>query len=368
MPIKSSRFLMLAIGLFSAAFALWNAGCAKIADPQPPEIRIPKPATDLAACQVSDFILLSVSKPAQNTNGTPVSTLRSVDVYRLATDKSSIMNEPSSDSEFLKQASRIQSIPSTNFESYLHGNTFSIQDRIPLPPGATIYTHVFRYAVLFVNNKNQAAGLSNRVRIDPIPIPQHPEGLIARVAENSIQLQWNIPIKNMNGSTPARIAGYAIYRSETKDSVPSAPINSDPLQKAEYEDRNFEFDKTYYYAVRTIGSLQNPRAESLPSETLEVLVRDTFPPSPPRDFNPVLENGTIVLLWAPSLSSDVAGYRIYRQEKGATSRLLLQNELVSSWSFRDNQVAHGKVYEYSVFAVDSHGNESEAVKAEAEIP
>jgi hypothetical protein len=368
MPIQSSRFLTPAIVLLAAAFALWSAGCAKIADPRPPEIRIPKPATDLAACQVSDLILLTVSQPVQNTNDTPVSTLRRVDVYRLTTDRSLSVNEPASDAEFFKQALRIQSIPSTSFESYLHGSTFSIQDRIQLPQGATIYTHAFRYAVLFVNNKNQAAGLSNRVRIDPIPIPQPPEGLTAKVTEHSIQLKWNIPLQNMNGSTPARIVGYAIYRSEIKDSFPSSPINSDPLQKAEYEDHNFEFDKTYYYAVRTIGSLQNPRAESLPSEAIEVLARDTFPPSPPRDFKAVLENGTIILLWAPSLSSDVAGYRIYRQEKGAASGLLLQNELVSSWSFRDNPVAPGKSYEYRVLAVDTHGNESEAAKAVVEIP
>jgi hypothetical protein len=207
------------------------------------------------------------------------------------------------------------------------------------------------------------------VRIEPHPIPPPPEGLSATVSEHSIQLKWNAPLQNMDGSEPARIAGYDIYRSETKDQFPADPINkSDPLAKAEYEDRDFEFRKTYYYAVRTIGSLQNPRAESLLSMTIKVPANDTFPPSPPRDFKALPEGGAVILLWAPSLSTDVAGYKIYRQEKGSSARQLLQNKLITSWSFRDKDVAPGKSYEYSVLAVDLSENESEEASATAEIP
>jgi hypothetical protein len=367
MRTQSSRLRIFAAVSWAAAFALWSIGCAKIADPLPPEVRIPKPATDLAARQVADSVLLSFSMPAQNTNGSTVSTLQRVDVLRLPADKRLSVKEPTSDAEIFRRALRVQSIPATSFASYLHGNTFFIPDKIQIPPGASINFYSFRYAVLFVNKKNQAAGPSNWVSIDPIPIPPPPAGLSAEVTEHLIQLNWNAPLQNLDGSTPAKIAGYDIYRSEIKDSFPSAPINSAPVEKAEYEDRNFEFDKTYFYAVRTIGSLQ-PRAESLPSETIEVVSRDTFPPSPPRDFHALLEGGTVILLWAPSVSNDVAGYRVYRQEKGAAARQLVQKALLASWSIRDNQVTSGKSYEYSVLAVDSHGNESEAAKAAAEIP
>jgi hypothetical protein len=391
MHIQSFRLLKPAIALFAAAFLLWCMGCAKIADPQPPEILIPKPATDLAARQVSDFILLSVSMPSQNTNGSPVSTreserrtgikkpsqnaarsqvstLQRVDVFRFATSNSLVSNKPLSDAEFLKQALPILSIPSRSFASYLDNDTFLIQDRIQPASGSSFYSKEFQYAVLFVNKKNQAAGLSNRVSIAPIPIPPPPEGFSATVTEHSIRLKWNVPLQNMDGSKPARIAGYIIYRSETKDPLSAAPIASDLLEKAEYEDHSFEFDKTYYYTVWTVVSLQNPRAESLPSEILEVTARDTFPPSSPRDFKVLLEGETIILLWAPSLSSDAAGYKLYRQEKGSPNRQLLQDKLIPSWSFRDKDAAPGKSYEYSVLAVDFHGNESEAAKATLEIP
>jgi hypothetical protein len=367
MHLPSSGLRMPADVLLLVVLLLWSAGCAKIADPQPPEILIPKPATDLAAHQVSDFIMLSVSAPTQNTNGSPVSTLQKVIVYRFI-NKRTAVREPLSDAEFLKQASQIVSIPSENFSGYLHNSSFLIQDRPSPGSGSSIYSDEFQYAALFVNNKNQAAGLSNRVRIEPIPIPSPPSGLSCTVTEHSIHLKWEAPLQNLDGSEPARIAGYDLYRSEARDRFPAEPINSKPLEKAEFEDRDIEFDKTYYYAVRILGSLQNPFAESLPSETIEVTVHDTFPPSPPRDFNALPEGKTIMLLWAPSLSTDVAGYRIYRREKGSPNLQLLQDKLVSAWSFRDSGVASGKSYEYSVHAVDFHGNESTAVTASVDIP
>jgi hypothetical protein len=354
--------------LFTIAVLLLTAGCAKIADVRPPLVRIPKPATDLAARQVSDFVMLSVSMPAQNTDGSPVSTLRKANIYRFSQDKRPAAGRPLSDTEFLKQAVLIESIPSTSFAGYLNNGAFRIQDRLQLPSGDSIDSHEFEYAALFVNNKNQAAGLSNRVRIELIPIPPPPDSLSATVTEHSIQLKWDAPIQNMDGSEPARIAGYEIFRSEARDSFPTTPVNATPLEKAEFEDRNFEFDKTYYYEVRTIGSFQNPRAESLPSKAFEVAARDTFAPSPPGDFKALLEGGTVILLWTPSRSNDVAGYRIYRQETGTKTRRLVQNDLVSSWSFRDHQVTPGKSYEYGVTAVDFHGNESETALATVEIP
>jgi fibronectin type 3 domain-containing protein len=74
----------------------------------------------------------------------------------------------------------------------------------------------------------------------------------------------------------------------------------------------------------------------------------------------------VILLWAPSPSSDVSGYRLYRQEKGKTDRQPVQQELIRALSFRDSRVDPGKEYEYAIQAVDTHGNESPAVKTEIE--
>jgi hypothetical protein len=144
-------------------------------------------------------------------------------------------------------------------------------------------------------------------------------------------------------------------------------MNHDPVQKPEFEDRSFRFDKTYYYAVSTIGSVQNPYAESIPSKPCQVVALYVFPPAPPGDFSAIFEGGNVLLLWAPSPSADVAGYRVYRQEKGTTIRQLLQKELIKAVSMRDATAEPGKNYEYSIQAVDTHGLESTVVRTEVEI-
>ena len=76
--------LNLLLALFASLALLSGAGCAKIGEPHPPEVRVPKAATDLAARQVSDFIVLTFSKPDRNTNGSEATTLKSVDIFRLS--------------------------------------------------------------------------------------------------------------------------------------------------------------------------------------------------------------------------------------------------------------------------------------------
>jgi fibronectin type 3 domain-containing protein len=274
---------------------------------------------------------------------------------------------PLPEDQFVMRADQILLVPSTGFSSYLQDHVFVIPDKSLSSLGSPIYSHVFRYAVRFINDKNRAAGLSNQVSIPPVPIPPPPEGLSAQVTEDFIGLNWIAPPENTDGSKPPRIAGYNIYRSEEAEKLSTIPLNREPVQNTGFEDRNFQFDKTYYYAVGTVGNLQNPYAESLPSKILTVVSRDVFPPAPPRDFNAILEGNSTILLWAPSAASDIAGYRLYRQEKGATTRQLLQNELITGLSFRDNQIEPGKSYEYSLQSLDTHGNASMAVQTEVEI-
>jgi hypothetical protein len=347
---------------------LFVSGCARIADPQPPEVLIPKAATDLAATQIADSILLTVTLPDQNTNGSPVSTLKTIDVFRVT---QSVKEEPLvfplpplTKKEFLTQATQALSIPSTRISSYLHNKTLIIQDTPQRQVEAGLHSQLFRYVVIFVNNKGQAAGLSNQVSIQLISIPAYPEQVSVQTSEDAVILKWKPSSENRDGSKPARIAGYNVYRSEQIDSFSSIPLNPVPLQQPEFQDRNFEFDKTYFYAISTIGSLRDPFAESLRSPAVEVKTRDVFPPAPPGNFNAVFEGNRVVLLWTPSTSSDVSRYRIYREEKDVSPHQLLQEALVVGFSYQDRRIETNKTYEYSILAVDAHGNESAPVQTE----
>jgi fibronectin type 3 domain-containing protein len=342
-----------------------TTGCAKIGEPQPPEVRIPRAAVDLAAQQLADTILLKVTKPTENTDGSAATTLASVDVYRLLGNPSAVLAAAAlRDDEYADRAERILSIPSSRLADYVRGDSLCIQDKLDIEDRSRIYSQTLQYAVLFVSQKNQAAGFSNKVSIAPVAIPPAPSGLSAVLEENCIRLKWNAPLENMDGSKPPRIAGYKIFKAEGSAEFPPEPIQADLVQGTVFEDRSFEFGKTYRYVIRTVGSAQNPYAESLPSEILSVETRDTFPPSPPENFHAIRQEGSIILLWAPSSSPDVAGYRIYRQDKTSAARVLLQKELITVFNHRDVQPeGHGS---YAIQAIDTHGNESALVEAEAE--
>ncbi len=357
------RVALLAMGM------LWGSGCAKMGEPAPPVVLIPETAFDLTAQQVSDHVVLTVSKPERNTDGSPVATLRSLEIYRFA-EKVANSNQavPLTPERFSREATPIFSIPADRFPEYLDENKLIIEDKLPILNRSEIYSYLFRYAVLFVNNKNQSAGFSNQVSIAPTPIPSPPSGLSADVTEPFIHLKWQPPSKNMDGSIPARIAGYRIFRSEEPQKFPSHPLNSDLIANSEFKDSGFQFDKTYYYRIRIVGSLQNPYAESLLSETLTVVTKDVFPPEAPTKFNAILENGIVYLLWTASASKDAAGCRIYRRETGSSEKRLLQSELITIPSFQDSGIKPGQEYEYLATAVDTHGNESAAALVKIQIP
>jgi hypothetical protein len=363
MKIRSARFLITTAVLTAALCLLFTSSCAKIAEPQPPEVFIPKAATDLAAIQIADSVSLSVSLPDLNADRSKAANLSTVEVFRII-DTAKGMPAPLTEKEFLARATNILSIPASRFSSYLHNQTLIIKDASPLPNGANPASSLLRYAAIFINKKSQAAGLSNQVSIQLISIPPAPEGIFVEASKNALTLKWQAPSANTDGSIPVRIAGYNVYRSEQPDSVPSLPLNPAPLQLTEFQDRNFDFDKTYFYSVSTIGNIRDPFAESLPSKTVEVKTRDVFPPAPPGDFNAIYENHKVLLLWTPSAASDVAGYRIYRKETDASSFQLLQDTLVTGFSFQDRKIELNKTYEYSIQAVDAHGNESAAVRME----
>jgi fibronectin type 3 domain-containing protein len=171
----------------------------------------------------------------------------------------------------------------------------------------------------------------------------------------------------MDGSVPPRIAGYNVYRSEDPKSFSAVPLNHEPVKNPEFEDRNFEFDKTYFYCVSVVGSRENPYAESLASTSATVVARDTFPPGAPQNLNAVVAGPAVLLLWVPPPQRDVAGYRIYRRLEGEPATPMLQQELVKTPSFRDEKAQQGKTYIYRVTAVDTHGNEGPAAEAAVEV-
>ena len=349
---------IFSIALIASGFFLLVSGCARIADPKPPEVRIPEAVYNLAVRQIADTVVLSFSLPMRNTDGTPASTIRALEIFRITEESGSEVEDaewmPLTDESFLKRATHIQSIPATRFPEYLYDNTFVIHDITPTEATATPFSTVFSYAVAFINDRHQAAGLSNQAVIRPIPIPPPPQELAATVTERDVSLSWT-PSENTNGSHPFRLVGYNVYRTEKIETFPTKPLNAVPLEKAEYQDEDVQLDKIYYYYVSIVGSIAPP-AEGARSEVLTVVTQDVFPPEPPENFTAIVGDGVITFFWIPSPSQDVVGYRIFRKMKGETVREPLHLELIGGLSFNERNAMSDALYE--IEAVDAHGNAS----------
>lgn len=350
------------LGGLAALLAL--VACAKISEPQPPHVAVPKPAADLTLRQVGDEIRLVVSMPAQNTDGSRALTLGEVEVFRFAGDAAQSNALP--EDAFLAGAQRIQAIPAASLGRYLKNGMLEFADSFRADPDS-FYGRGLRYAIRFINKNNQTAGLSNQVFVAPLAIPAAPGGVSAQVGRDRILLSWQPPERNAEGSAPPRIAGYNVYRTEDPKSAPAAPLNPEPLLSPQYADQSFEFGKTYYYSVSVIGNRQQPPAESLPSDPIQVSPRDIFPPGMPKNPIFVVETGAVILMWGAPDDADVAGYRVYRKEQGALERVLLQEALIVGLSYRDTVPQLGKTYEYSIAAVDTHQNEGPPAVVQVEV-
>ncbi len=343
-----------------------NTSCAKTGEPQPPVVRIPRPAANLVALQRSNSAVLSVPLPIENTDGSQVREAGGVEVLRII--EADRQNASPLDEElFMQRAEPVCEASGDQLENYVHDGIFVYDDGLSLAGRRSIYQVGFRYAVRFFSRKHRAAGLSNQVFLAPVPLPDPPSGFSSEIEMDCIRVRWIAPVENSDGSRPARIQGYDIYRSQDPAAFPPAPLNGQPLQQTEFADRQFEFDQTYYYRVVLIGSLHNPRAETLPSPTLRVVATDTFPPGAPRNFNVIVDGGTAVLLWVAPVEKDVAGYKIYRQDDASAEKLSIHSGLITALSYRDGTVRVGKEYHYSVTAVDTHGNEGPPAQSTVEV-
>lgn len=190
-----------------------------------------------------------------------------------------------------------------------------------------------------------------------------PNSLTAEPSQDAIKLKWNAPTTNIDGSTPASVLGYNIYRSNS-DKEPGKLLNKAPINAAGFDDEFFEFGKDYYYFVRSVSvGTQAEPVESSESNILKFKAIDTFAPSAPSAITLAAGQNLISIFFAVNPEKDVVGYKIYRSVDPDLSKdkwELLTTELLKTNTFKDDRVESGKTYYYYLTATDKAGNVSEA--------
>jgi fibronectin type 3 domain-containing protein len=347
-PKTSLAFIIFVSLIFISA-------CGKRTPPLPP---IEKTAlrTEISGYQQGNRINLIWNAPPRDSSAFRIER---IDIYRLAEPLSSTVQL--TEEEFASRSTLIASVPvQDNAASGLSEKQVFYTDTLEFAGQAVR----LRYAVRLVNSSGQKAAFSNFLLMEPTArVAEAPDLKEAAVAQNEILLKWQPPPSNIDATRPANILGYNVYRTDARGDR-AETLNSAPVTRGEYADRNFEFGTRYRYFVRAVSLGANGEPiESLDSNTIEIIPKDTFPPSRPEALTIAAAPGAVSIFFAPNPERDIAGYRVYRSEDSDAPKSQWQRlmpELLPANTFQDTKVQAGKTYFYFVTAVDKYGNESEA--------
>jgi len=343
---------------FLTLVALFAFGCGKRRPPLPPVERVQQRTELLSGAQQGNEVILSWPAPLRNAPDSSVQSIRRIDVYRLA-EKPNAPRALTED-DFAARATLIGSVTYEQLRNA--GDTLTYADALEL----TGVPARLRYAVRYVNASGQRAAFSNFILIEPaVRIARSPtlQDTGNEVKEDAINLSWQPPTANIDGSTPVNLLGYNVYRMDESQITPGqTPINSSLLSSTEYADKNFKFGSQYRYIVRAVSlGTEGAQVESLNSNILTVSPKDTFAPAAPSGISIGPSPGKLSIFFAANPETDIAGYNIYRSTDPnlpKTSWTKLNGNLLTRTSFVDDKVETGKKYYYYLTAVDTAGNVS----------
>ena len=346
--------LILCIGLSSAA-------CGKVGAPVAPS-RLTERTAGLTAIQRGASILLTWPPPAMVQDESSRSYISRVDIYRLTEQRD---QEPVLDPEDFEETAQLigfldrEAIEAqSNAPGMLH-----FTDAVNLTVLRQQANTRLRYAVRYINKRGQAATFSNTVAVEPGAVIAMPPASLTVTTEvqDAITITWTPPISNVDGSTPASVVGYNIYRRGAKREFGGELLNPEPLTGESFTDTRFQYRVDYVYSVRALSQGSSGLIESSDSELLSFRPIDTFAPSAPDPVSLASANGTISLFWPSNPERDVIGYNIYRSSSADTPSgewIKLNDQILTTVTFRDDLVVIDKTYFYSVTAVDRFNNES----------
>ena len=340
--------------------ALVSASCGKVGAPVAPS-RLTERTSDLTAIQRGAGILLSWPSPALIQNESSRFYISRVDIYRLSErrDQEPILDPD--DYEGTAQVIGFMDRAMMEDQAKTIGH-LQFTDAVNLANAQQLGNTRLRYSVRYVNKRGQAAIFSNTVAIEPAQaIAMAPTKVEAEDLQDAVKISWSPPSANVDGATLTSVVGYNVYRRSAKRDLGGELLNSEPVTGTSFTDTKFQYLADYVYFVRALSQGTSGLIESADSELLPHTPVDSFPPSAPDPVSVASANGTISLFWPSSPERDVIGYNVYRADSGDApdqSWIRLNDQPMTTVTFRDDRVVIDHTYYYRLTAVDRFNNES----------
>jgi len=210
-------------------------------------------------------------------------------------------------------------------------------------------------AIAFALVTTSVAVASTATNLAGAAAPPNPPGTVtvSAVTSSSAALAWP-------ASTSPRIVGYQVWIS--RNGAPARQVTTTDSTVRRYNLRTLYANSTYnvsVYALDTDGqrSTASPASFSTPVTT----PADSTPPNAPSSSSVslhVFSDSRIDIVWGGSTSTDVVGYRVFRNgaQVGAV-------DLPGGLRYSDRPLAASTSYSYTIEAVDSSGNASSPTTA-----
>ncbi len=349
-PVNQSRISVVSFLLWLSILTsiIFVTACGKVGDPLPPIPKAPMIVSELTAAQQGTNIIVNFPVSL----ATRTDKLKRVDIYRVTENIDSPPGLTVDD--FMVRAALIESLTAKQ----LPGKTSQVTFIDPIDFKITNERTRFRYAVRLINTDDRPADLSNYALVSPLSlIAEAPGELSFTVTQKELQISWLAPKANLNGSQPANVLGYNLYRKSEAEFI---KVNKIPLKDALLTETQFQFNTKYEYFVRALSLPRSGAPEVIESNSsaiLTVIPKDTFPPSAPTSITIASRGGLVSIFWPANSEPDVVGYNVYRSddEKSWTK---ITSRPITTITFSDKQVKANQKYFYQITAVDNAGNES----------
>ena len=306
--------------LLAAALA---GGCGRKIAPEAPLQVIPARPEPLRVSQEGSDVVLRFPFPSKTIQGSPLTNLTRVTIYREIVPAPSGARAPEAadgaaereraEKLFRQRAEPVRDLPRDALDEFTVGSELVVRDpMLPLFVEKRLGRVFLRYGVTATRDRKRVSPLSPLVSIVPKVPPAEPVGLSATVEEGRVCLEWLPPDGMLDGSTPASVAGYAVYRREETEEAYGEWLGV--AGRSPYVDTAVTAGKRYVYTIRAAPTADLPPVLGPAADEVVADTRDVFPPAVPEGLLVLSEEGGNRLVWNPGLARDLAGYRVWARD------------------------------------------------------
>jgi hypothetical protein len=349
LPLKR---IVLAIFLILLLLALAFSGCGIKAPPVAPRSTNPAAVTDLRAWAREGRIFLAWSLPTKNTDGSNLEDLLGFRVFRQSRP---LPPSPCPDCPFKLEPVAEIDVEYPPPDAQIEGGRVLWREA-PLKP-QTEYTYIVRA----YSSSKIPSPESNPVTIFWDDPPLAPTKVSLHSEDKALEISWEFTPRLVTGKEMVDFSGFNLYRRVEGEFFGFFPLNPELIKENRYEDAVLENGKRYYYEVRAVRNYRGTLIEGPSSAIASGIPEKLTPPSPPTGLVAAAQKEGIALRWNPNPEPDIAGYNIYRREKGESAFTKVNSQLIIEQYYLDKEADPQKTYSYRLTAVDTSParNESE---------